>query len=452
MNLNLSNFRQSAAGSSAAASLGKRFAAGMSWTIAGTLFRQVASFAVGIYVARILGIAEFGKLAVLQSSVLMVTGFAQAGIGLSATRHIATLRSTDQGRTGSIIGFTLSFACITALAVCTLLLLFSGAAESALLPGTSLAGALQLSGVWILFELVSLVQLRILAGLEAFRGSATVNLWQSVSLIPFAVVGAQSAGLQGTVLAMAAVSLLSCLVGQYVLENECSRFGITIRYRNSWRERGILRMSSMVWLSSIAMNITNWLVGILLARQPGGIYQFGLFSAAGRFQNILLFLPMRIFEVSIPVLSNLQAEGDQKGFRKSIMYSASVTFAFSAVGALVMILCADRLMSWYGADFAAGTSVLKYVSLLCLVSSVWTVASAALWAAEKSTEMVLLDLLRGGILIGICAAGLVSTAAGLAWAQIASYLVAVVMLLWVLCRYLKKPWGATGAAGRDSTR
>jgi O-antigen/teichoic acid export membrane protein len=440
MNLNLPNLRQIAAGNVSAASLGKRFAAGMSWTIAGTLFRQAASFAVGIYVARILGIDGFGKLAVLQSSVLMVTAFAQAGIGLSATKHIATLRSTDPVRTGSIIGFTLSFACSTALAISLLLLLFSGAAQYALLPGNSLAMELKLCGVWILFELVSLVQLRVLAGLEAFRGSATVNLWQSIFLIPVAVAGAHLAGVKGAVMGMASVSMLSCLVGQYVLESECARFGIVIRYRGSWRERGILRMSSMVWLSSIAMNVTNWLVGILLARQPGGIYQFGLFTAAGRFQNILLFLPMRIFEVSIPVLSNLQAEGDQKGFRKSMLYSASVTFAFSCVGALVMILFAERLMSWYGSDFAAGTDVLKYVSLLCIVSAVWTVASAGLWAAEKSREMVLLDLLRGGILIAICAAGLVSTAVGLAWAQIASYAGAVLLLLYVLYRYMKKPW------------
>lgn len=439
MNLNLANLRQLAAGNVSAASLGKRFAAGMSWTIAGTLFRQAANFAVGIYVARILGIGDFGRLAVLQSSVLMVTAFAQAGIGLSATRHIATLRSSDPGRTGSIIGFTLSFACATALIICLLLLSFSGGAEAALLPGERLSVELKLSGVWILFELVSLVQLRIMAGLEAFRGSATVNLWQSIFLIPFAVAGAQLAGLRGAVAGMASVSLLSCLVGQYVLENECSRFGLSIRYRGSWREWGILRMSSMVWLSSIAMNITNWLVGILLARQPGGIYQFGLFSAAGRFQNILLFLPMRIFEVSIPVLSNLQAEGDQKGFRRSMIYSASVTFAFASVGALFMILCAERLMSWYGSGFAAGSGVLKYVSLLCIASSVWTVASAGLWAAEKSKEMVLLDLLRGGILVGICAAG-VSTAVGLAWAQIVSYLAAVVLLLYVLYRFMMKPW------------
>ena len=423
-----------------AASLGKRFAAGMSWTVAGTVFRQAANFAAGIYLARILGIAEFGTLAVIQSTILMVASFGQAGIGLSATRQIATLRSSDQERTGSIIGFTLIFTALASLAIGLLLVLFASRFGAALLPGSSIKVELQLSGVWIIFELISLVQLRVLAGLEAFQGSARINLWQSLFLLPASIAGAYYAGLTGTVIAMAAVSLLSCLVGQRIVESECARFGIRISYRNVWRERGMLRMSSMVWLSSIAMNTTTWFVGILLARQPLGVYQFGLYNAAGRFQNLLLFLPMRIFEVSIPVLSNLQAEGNQRGFKKFIGYSASLTFGFSVLGSIALVLCADRLMSWYGTDFAAGAHVLRYFAVGCILTSVWTVTSAALWAAEKSREMLVLDLLRGTLLVVLCLAGMASSAVSLTVAQIISYAVGLLFLLFVLFRYLKRPW------------
>jgi O-antigen/teichoic acid export membrane protein len=436
----IDNFRQITGHDYSAASLGKRFAAGMSWTVAGTVFRQAVNFAVGIYIARILGLAEFGKLAVIQSSILMLAGFGQAGIGLSATRHVATLRVSDQRRTGRIIGFALVFTGMIALLMCLLLVLFSHQIGSAILPSSKISMELKFSGVWVLFELVSLVQLRILAGLEAFQSSAKVNVWQSLFLLPLAIVGAYFAGLKGTVVAMASVSLLSCIVGQCVLESECTRFGITISYRNVWREKGILRMSSMVWLSSIAMNTTTWFVGILLARQPLGIYEFALYNAAGRFQNILLFLPMRIFEVSIPVLSNLQAEGNRTGFRKFMIYAGLITFGFSVVGSLVMVFFAGRFMSWYGADFASGANVLKYVAVGCIATSVWTVASAGLWAAEKSKQMLILDLLRGSILVMLCMAGLASSAVTLTMAQIASYAISVVLLLTVLVRYMKRPW------------
>lgn len=434
------NLRQMSGASYSAASLGKRFATGMSWTVAGTVFRQAANFALGIYLARILGIAEFGKLALIQSTVLMVAGFGQAGIGLSATKHIATLRSSDPGRTGGIIGFTLLFTALAALAICLLLLLCAAPIGSLLLPGGAISGDVGFSGIWIMFELVSLVQLRVLAGLEAFQGSARINLWQSLFLLPAAAAGAWYAGLTGTVLALASVSLLSCMIGQCVLEGECARFGIRIRYRGVWGERGMLQMSSMVWLSSIAMNTTTWFVGILLARQPLGVYQFGLYNAAGRFQNLLLFLPMRIFEVSIPVLSNLQAEGDQAGFRKFMVYASSLTFLFSLLGSVLLALCAESLMSWYGAEFAAGADVLRYFAVGCILSSVWTVASAGLWAAEKARQMLLLDILRGSLLVALCLAGLASSAVALTVAQIASYAVALTFLLCVLFRYMKRPW------------
>jgi O-antigen/teichoic acid export membrane protein len=439
MNL-IQNLRQFTGTDHPVSSLGKRFAAGMSWTVVGTLIRQIANFCVGIYVARILGIVEFGKLAVIQSTILMLAGFGQAGIGLSATKYIATLRTSDQRRTGRIIGFTLAFTGVSALSSGLLLITFSSSIETALLPGSNLSGELKLAGIWVIFELINLVQLRILAGLEAFRGSAMINLWQSLFLLPLAVVGAYSAGLEGAILAMSLTSLLSCIVGQLVLEAECARFGIAISFRDIWREKKILRMSSMVWLSSIAMNTTSWLVGILLARQPFGISEFGLYNAAGRFQNILLFLPMRIFEVSVPVLSNLHSEGNQRGFKKAMFYAGSLTFVYTLVGSILMVLFASRFMSWYGTGFAPGADVLKIISIGCVASSLWTVASAGLWAAEKSKQMLMLDVLRGFILVALCLVGLSASAVGLSLAQLTSYAIGLIFLFFVLYRYLKVPW------------
>jgi O-antigen/teichoic acid export membrane protein len=427
------NLLQITISNSSAASLARRFAAGMSWTVAGTLFRQAANFSVGIYLARVLGIADFGKFAVIQSTIVMLAGFGQAGIGLSATRQIAAMRSSDRLRTGSTIGFALTFTAAIASVLSLLLIFFSLPIESALLPGSELSAELRVAGVWILFELVNLVQFRVLAGLEAFRGGAIINVWQSI-LLPVAVAGALWGGVKGALAGMACASLMSCVVGQVVLDRECSRFGIEISFRNMWQERGILRMSSMVWLSSIAMNITNWLLGILLVRHPAGIVEFSLYNAAGRFQSVLLFLPTRIFEVSIPVLSNLHSTGDRAGFRRSLAYAGSVTFAFSAAVSMLMALFAERLMSWYGTDFTAGTEVLRYASLCCIASSVWSVASAGLWASGRSGQMLMLDVFRALIPVGLCLAGLASSAVSLTVAQIVSYAVALVFLLYLLFR------------------
>lgn len=422
-----------------AKSLKKRLAVGMSWVMAGSLLRQVANFLAVIFVARVLSMMDFGKLAVIQSTVLMISSFGQAGIGLSTTKYIASNRVNDRPRTGRIIGFTLDFVCIASLLIAVLVVVFSRLLAGKLLPGSDLAGDLSLSSIWMMFEIVSLIQVRMLAGLESFRSCAIVTFCQGV-LLPMVWVGAYLGGITGAVACYSLVSIIGCLLGQVLLQKECRRFDIKIQYRNVWGERSILRMSAMVWLSETAMNLTNWGVGILLARQPNGLVEYAIFNAASRYQNVLAFLPTRIFHVSLPVLANLQAEGNRHGFTKALVGLGGLSLLVTTAGASVLLLFPDTLMAWYGRGFGAGGDVLSVVAVLCIASSVWTVASAGLWAAEQSKQMLGLDILRGGLLLLLCLAGIAATAWGLAVAHLISYTVCGAVLVLVLFRYLRHPW------------
>ena len=422
-----------------ASSLRKRLAVGMSWVMAGSLFRQVSNFLAVIFVARVLGMTDFGKLAVLQSTVLMISSFGQAGIGLSTTKYIASNRVVDRERTGRIIGFTTLFVGITSSLVALVLVVTSPFLAQRLLPGSDISAELKLSSVWIMFEIVSLIQVRMLAGLESFRSCANITFVQGV-LLPVVLWGAHLGGVGGAVVAYSAVSLLSCLLGQALLLKECRRREIGIQYKNSWGERSILRMSTMVWLSAIAMNLSNWMVGIILARRPDGLEEYALFNAASRYQNVLAFLPTRIFHVSLPVLANLQAEGNRRGFTRTLVSLGGVSLCVTVAGASLLLLFSDRLMSWYGKGFDRGGDVLTMVAFLCVASSVWTVASAGLWAAEQSRQMLSLDILRGFLLLSLCFFGIAATARGLALAHLISYTVGGALLLLALFRYLRQPW------------
>ncbi|MBJ6751622.1 oligosaccharide flippase family protein [Geomonas anaerohicana] len=430
-----------------AQSLKKRLAIGMSWVTAGSLFRQISNFLAVIIVARVIGMSDFGKLAVIQSTVLMISSFGQAGIGLSTAKYIASNRVSDPQRTGRIIGFTLAFVGGVSLAIGLLVVSCSHLLADKLLPGRDIAGDLSLSSVWMMFEIISLIQFRMLAGLESFRSCATITSCQGV-LLPIVWVTSHYGGVTGAVLGYSAVSIIGCLVGQVMLQKECQRLGVPITYRKAWGERSILRMSTMVWLSEIAMNATNWAVGILLARRPDGLAEYAIFNAASRYQNVLAFLPTRIFHVSLPVLANLQAEGNRHGFTRALVGLGVISLLVTAAGASLLMLFPDILMSWYGKGFGAGSDVLGVVAVLCVATSVWTVASAGLWAAEQSRQMLGLDLLRGSILVLLCMAGGATTARGLALAHLVSYSAGGILLVWVLYRYLRQPWSADQPAVR----
>lgn len=412
----------------------------MAWVVVGSILRQGASFAVGVVIARMLGIVDFGTLAVIQSTVMMLAGFGQAGIGLSSTKYIAAVRSSDPLRAGRIIGFSLIFALLMASVMGVGLILSANWIAFKLVPGMDSTLELRLAALWIVFELLNGVQMRILAGLEAFSSGARINLWQALCLLPIVLAGAYSGALPGAVIGFSAVSLAGCILGQAYIRTESRKFDILISFRGVWCERHILRMSLMAWMSGMLMNAANWLAGIMLARQPMGIPEYAVFNATQRLQNVIIFIPNRIFQVSVPILSNLHASGSNSGFKKALLGAGAFGSAISACLALPVYLFAEQLMSWYGTDFARGHGVLEIVAVTSCISAAWTIATSGLWAAEQSGRMFLLDLFRGGMLLTLCFIGMAADAANLALAHLASYAAGTALLFLVLYRYTRKPW------------
>lgn len=419
-------------------SLRERFARGMAWVVLGSSLRQGANFLAGIVVARILGIADFGKLAVIQGTILMLTGFGQAGIGLSSTKYVASTRTTEPERTGRIIGFSLAFTCVMACVAGACMSLFSSWISNKLLPRSNISTELRLSTLWLILEMINIIQLRILAGLEAFSRSAHINTWQAFFLLPVVITGAYFAGLNGAIIAFSAISLVGCLFGQLFIRRECTDFAIAISYRGAWEERTILRMSTMVWLSGMAMNLTNWFAGILLARQPTGVSEYALFNAAQRLQNIIIFIPQRIFQVTVPLLSNLYATGNRNGFRKTLLGAGGIGTLFTLLLSFPVYIFSEQLMFWYGPEFSRGYGVLRIIAFTSCVSAAWTIASAGLWAAEQSKQMFLLDILRGGLLVLLCFFGMAASSLTLALAHLFSYSIGTSLLMLAVARFSKK--------------
>jgi len=421
------------------------------WVTVGSLCRQGVNFIIGIYVARMIGIKDFGKLAVIQSTIYMLAELGQAGVGFSATKYVASMRSIDAEKTGRIIGFSFLFTLACALIMGTTLYLFSTDISKAVLPEQDISAEIRFASIWIIFEMINYLQIRVLNGFEAFRNTAIYNLSQAMIQLPLAIWGAYSGGLTGTIVAFSIVSIISCMVGQVLLRKQCNYCNISITYHDVWQERGMLKMSTMVSFCGVAMYATNWLVGIMLAKQPSGLTEFGLFNAASRFQSILLFIPKKIYDVTVPVLANLQSEGNRRAFTKVLMGAGLFTVIVTSTGCLILVFFAEDLMKLYGAEFAMGADILKIIALGAVISAVWTVSTAGLWAAEKSNQMFSLDIIRGSLLLGLCLAGFAINAHDLALAYLYSYSIAILPLLFALYKLVKQPWPTKVIANPNPT-
>jgi O-antigen/teichoic acid export membrane protein len=94
-------------------SLRVRYLTAAIWSIAGLGIGRGATFVASMFTARLLGAEAFGGFAIVQSTVSIAATLAGAGLGVTASRHVAEFRVRDPQRAGRILGLSAAVAVIS---------------------------------------------------------------------------------------------------------------------------------------------------------------------------------------------------------------------------------------------------------------------------------------------------------------------------------------------------
>jgi O-antigen/teichoic acid export membrane protein len=287
----------------------------------------------------------------------------------------------------------------------------------------------------LVFDMLNRVQFGALAGLEAFAGTARINLWRGLLTLPCVWLGIRFGNLFGAILAMAVVSFLTFVIGHLVLRKQCTVRSIRLGYRASL-ENGILTTSCALWISSLLLTGSGWAATLLLSRHSGGVAQLGIFNAAARWNTALLFLPNVLFQVVLPMLSHKNAEEDYQSCGRLISAVLAMNIFVTGLGALLIVALSPVLMNWYGSEFKGGSSVLSLAAVGAAVTAIYMVGSGALWGLGKPTQMVSVDLFRASLFMAMCLLGFASNAWNVMLAYLLSFSAGSAILMFYLYRQL----------------
>ena len=162
----------------AADSLRGRFARGAVWSLVGAVISQGCGLAASVITARLLGREQFGEYGIIQSTVGMFGVFAGMGLGLTATKYVAELRVTNPHRAGRIIALSTAVALGTATTAAVALSAAAPWLAASTLNAPNLSAELRIATGVLFLNALNGTQTGVLAGLEAFRTIARVNLIQ----------------------------------------------------------------------------------------------------------------------------------------------------------------------------------------------------------------------------------------------------------------------------------
>src|ERR1700694_904372 len=107
------------------------------WSVAGSASSQGSSLLAALLLGRMLGVAPFGKVALIQATVILLGNLGEMGLALTTTKFVSRWRTIDPKRAGRLMGWTLRSTAVSALSVALLLVVLEPHLGIAALTGLS---------------------------------------------------------------------------------------------------------------------------------------------------------------------------------------------------------------------------------------------------------------------------------------------------------------------------
>ena len=321
----------------------------------------------------------------IQSTVGMLGIFAGLGLGVTATKYVAEFRSRDPERAGRIIALSCAFAIVSGGLLALFLLIYAPALAVKTLNAPAMADELRIASVLLFLNALNGAQTGALAGFEAFRAIARINLVRGLIAFPVTFAAVLLWRLSGAIWALAVTAAVTCLLSQFSLRGQCMRRGIHTPVFGGWAEGRILWAFSLpAFLTGALAGPAMWAANTMLVNQPHGYAEMALFSAASQWKSAILFGPLVLAQFALPLLSNLNGEKDLSRYQKTLRWHFVLTAAVSTAVAAPVALAAPHIMSLYGQSFQEGWLVLVLSAATAVIACLNGVVGTAILSAGSA--------------------------------------------------------------------
>jgi len=410
----------------AADSLRERMARGILWNLIGTAALQGSTFIVNVALANLLGRRVFGEYAIVQSTVALLISLVQWATGYTTTKYLAEFRAIDPPRAGRLLGMLAGLSGLLGGVLSLVLLVSAGGLASHVLNNPELSAPLMIASAAVFFGVANVFLIGALAGLESYPAFGRAGLIAGTSTIITCVIGARLAGLGGAVVGLVVGGMIQSTTLAKLVTSETARHGITMEFAGIRTESSLLiRYSVPVALSGLVTLPAIWLGNTFLARQPGGYDAMAVFAAANSFRIMVVFLPSIVNSVSLSLLNNQRALGDERRFRRIFWFNVVAAGVVAVSAATAITLAGPVLLRVFGHDFVAGYRVLLVLMAATVPESLANALLQLVHSREQSWRA-----LRGVTIPGfgtlVVIAWLltpIAGASGLAWAYLIASLI-----------------------------
>jgi O-antigen/teichoic acid export membrane protein len=356
-----------------------------------------------LMIARVLGVEVYGEYGIIRSTVNMFAVFAGFGLGLTATKHISEFRISDPIRAGRIMTLTNLFALVTGGMVASGIYIAAPWIAAETINAPHLFLELRICAIILFLSALNGAQTGALAGFEAFKSIARVNLCVGLASFPLLVTGAFWAGLRGAILALATTIAINCWLNHRALCIESLRCGVPLFVKDCLIEWPILwKYSLPAAASGVMVGPVFWACNAILVNQPNGYKEMGIFDVANQWRMAILFVPGMVAQIALPMLSSLNSLDDQVRYRKVLKWNVLINGGVALAISVPVLLLSPWIMASYGKGFEGGVGVIVVLILSSVPMAITTVIGKGIASKGRMWMGLFLNLAWAMVLFSLC--------------------------------------------------
>lgn len=382
--------------------IAKRLVSGSLWSLAGSATSRILVLVAMVLAARALGPTSFGEFGLIQSTLGVAGLMAGLGLGGTATRFVAQYANSDPQQAGRIVALVTLVSWGAALAVSGLLVAGSAYIARIALAAPELQSAVAVGALLLLVMTIRGIQSGILAGLERFNIIARLNVLEGAVSLVGVVALARLLGVKGALLGLALGSAVAWIVGRRFLADALRERDIeTTRAGCSQHLRILTGYSLPSLMANLVATPVLWFAMAFLARSEHGYAELGIYNAAYQWHGPIVFIPMILMSVSIPILVQEWEAGRLHRFRKVISGMCGATLAITLPVVIPVAVASPWVMALYGNGFESGWIALVLLLAAAPLHTLAKVASGALLGMNRAWSVFGANLAWGTSLSAI---------------------------------------------------
>jgi O-antigen/teichoic acid export membrane protein len=386
-----------------------------------------------------LGKEDFGRYGLLSSTVITFGSVAGASMAVTSTKFLAQYRIKDPARAGRLTGLCWLVSAGAGLLMASGMFFWADFIAK-MIGDANLEPLLQIVAPVILIAAIIGAQKGILAGFEQFQSLAIINIVIMSFNLPLMIGGTWWFGLKGAMSVIFLINLLNLSINSFYLRRSFAASPVSFTLKGVWEERAVLLSFSLPHVMSTLLNApVVWLATIFLARQVGGIEQVGLFTAATRWRQVLLFLPGVIAQPSVPIIAERLGAGDYRRVTKLILATFGLLSVVCGGMWLLFAVFSRSIMSAFGDGFIEeGAIVLTVILCAAFFQAIAAPFSNLVTSAGHTWAGFAGTILKSTVLLGVAWLLVGYGARGLALAHAAAFLIAFIFITsisaWILTK------------------